>query len=164
MNRGIGLEWHGQRQPGQELDLAGIPAAPVNCPGTLCWTNRRFVQQWWCHGKDVIEQVGDTSPEIRTGHRETDARWPDEPFGRKQGALRGGHGSSEAGRPSARQGRPIGGGVSQVLVRQAKRQTGIEADTDLIEFALATVALADNFAQAFRKSRGKVDPALKLGF
>jgi hypothetical protein len=58
----------------------------------------------------------------------------------------------------------IGGRVSPVLVRQAKRQTGIEADTDLIEFALATVALEDDFAQAFRKSRGKVDPELKLGF
>jgi hypothetical protein len=58
----------------------------------------------------------------------------------------------------------IGGRVSPVLVRQAKRQTGIEADTDLIEFALATVALEDNFAQAFRTSRGKVDPELKLGF
>lgn len=57
----------------------------------------------------------------------------------------------------------IGGRVSPVLVRQAKRQTGIEADTDLIEFALATVALEDNFAQAFRKSRGKVDPKLRLG-
>lgn len=58
----------------------------------------------------------------------------------------------------------IGGRVSPVLVRQAKRQTGIEADTDLIEFALATVALEDNFAKAFRRSRGKVDPGLKLGF
>jgi hypothetical protein len=58
----------------------------------------------------------------------------------------------------------IGGRVSPALIRQAKRQTGIEADTDLIEFALATVALEDNFAATFRKSRGKVDPELKLGF
>jgi hypothetical protein len=58
----------------------------------------------------------------------------------------------------------IGGRVSPSLVRQAKRQTGIETDTDLIEFALATVALEDNFAQAFKASRGKVDPELKLGF
>jgi hypothetical protein len=58
----------------------------------------------------------------------------------------------------------IGGRVSPALVRQAKRQTGIETDTDLIEFALATVALEDNFAEAFKKSRGKVDPKLKLGF
>jgi hypothetical protein len=54
----------------------------------------------------------------------------------------------------------IGGRVSPALVRQAKR----EKDTDLIEFALATVALEDNFAEAFKESRGKVDPTLKLGF
>ncbi|CAL78307.1 conserved hypothetical protein [Bradyrhizobium sp. ORS 278] len=58
----------------------------------------------------------------------------------------------------------IGGRVSSALVRQAKRQTGIETDTDLIEFALATIALEDNFADVFRQARGKVDPKLKLGF
>ena len=58
----------------------------------------------------------------------------------------------------------IGGRVSPALVRQAKRQTGIDTDTDLIEFALATVALEDNFAEVFKESRGKVDPTLKLGF
>lgn len=58
----------------------------------------------------------------------------------------------------------IGGRVSPALVRQAKRQTGIETDTDLIEFALATVALEDDFADVFKESRGKVDPKLKLGF
>jgi hypothetical protein len=58
----------------------------------------------------------------------------------------------------------IGGRVSPALVRQAKRQTGIETDTDLIEFALATVALEDSFADVFKESRGKVDPKLKLGF
>jgi hypothetical protein len=45
-----------------------------------------------------------------------------------------------------------------------KRQTGIEADTGPTEFALPTVALEDNFAAAFKASRGKADPALKLGF
>jgi hypothetical protein len=58
----------------------------------------------------------------------------------------------------------IGGRVSSALVEQAKRQTGIETDTDLIEFALATVALEDKFAEVFKRSRGKVDPDLKLGF
>lgn len=58
----------------------------------------------------------------------------------------------------------IGGRVSPALIRQAKRLTGIQTDTDLIEFALATVALEDNFADVFKKSRGKVDPELKLGF
>ena len=58
----------------------------------------------------------------------------------------------------------IGGRVSPALVKQAKRRTGIETDTDLIEFALATIALEDNIAVAFKESRGVVDPALKLGF
>ena len=58
----------------------------------------------------------------------------------------------------------IGGRVSPALVEQAKRLTGIETDTDLIEFALATVALEDNFAEAFKESRGKIDRDLKLGF
>jgi len=71
--------------------------------------------------------------------------------------------AEQSGLLSEKSGR-IGGRVSSALVRQAKRQTGIETDTDLIEFALATVALEDNFAAAFRRSRGKVDPELKLGF
>lgn len=58
----------------------------------------------------------------------------------------------------------IGGRVSPELVAQAKRQTGIETDTDLIEFALASIALEDPFAEAFKQARGKVDPELKLGF
>jgi hypothetical protein len=58
----------------------------------------------------------------------------------------------------------IGGRVSPTLVAQAKKQTGIETDTDLIEFALASVALEDKFAGAFRESRAKVDEDLKLGF
>jgi hypothetical protein len=58
----------------------------------------------------------------------------------------------------------IGGRVSPALVRQAKRRTGIATDTELIEFALASVALEDGFAETFRESRGKVDPDLKLGF
>lgn len=58
----------------------------------------------------------------------------------------------------------IGGRVSPALVRHAKRRTGIETDTELIEFALASVALEDNFAETFKEARGKVDRELKLGF
>ena len=58
----------------------------------------------------------------------------------------------------------IGGRVSPALVEQAKRRTGIETDTDLIEFALATIALEDRFAAVFKEARGKVDPELRLGF
>jgi len=58
----------------------------------------------------------------------------------------------------------IAGRVSLALMEQAKKSTGIQTDTDLIAFALANVALEDNFPETFRKSRGKVDPTLKLGF
>jgi hypothetical protein len=58
----------------------------------------------------------------------------------------------------------IAGRVSPTLVRQAKKRTGIRTDTDLIEFALANVALEDNFADAFKAARGKVDGKLELGF
>jgi hypothetical protein len=71
--------------------------------------------------------------------------------------------AKQSGLLSEKNGR-IGGRVSSALVRQAKRQTGIQTDTDLIAFALATVALEDNFAEVFKTSRGKVAPKLKLGF
>ena len=58
----------------------------------------------------------------------------------------------------------IGGRVSPALIEQARKQTGIESDSDLIAFALANVALEDNFAEAFKKAMGKVDTGLKLGF
>jgi hypothetical protein len=54
--------------------------------------------------------------------------------------------------------------VCPALVAEAKARTGIEADTDLIEFALANIALTDKFAEAFKAARGKIDPDLKLGF
>src|SRR5262245_24829055 len=58
----------------------------------------------------------------------------------------------------------IAGRVSAALIEQAKRRTGIESDTDLIEFALASVALEDDFSEAFKAAHGKVDPDLKLGY
>jgi hypothetical protein len=58
----------------------------------------------------------------------------------------------------------IGGRVSPALVERAKARTGIEADTDLIEFALANIALEDKFAESFKAARGTVDPDLNLGF
>lgn len=58
----------------------------------------------------------------------------------------------------------IGGRVSPALVERAKELTGIETDTDLIEFALANVALKDDFPEAFRKLKGTVDSSLDLEF
>jgi hypothetical protein len=58
----------------------------------------------------------------------------------------------------------IGGRVSPELVKRAKARTGIKTDSDLIEFALANVALEDRFAESFRAARGTVGPDLDLGF
>lgn len=58
----------------------------------------------------------------------------------------------------------IGGRVSLALIKQAKVTTGLTRDTDLIEFALASLALEDKFAEAFKAGRGTVDPDLELGF
>ena len=58
----------------------------------------------------------------------------------------------------------ISGRVSPELLAAAKRKTGIQADTALMEFALANIAIEDNFAAAFKESRATVDPDLKLGF
>ncbi|TXN12325.1 hypothetical protein FV234_10320 [Methylobacterium sp. WL8] len=49
--------------------------------------------------------------------------------------------------------------ISPALLDQAKRRTGIAADTDLIAFALD-----DDFATVFEAVGGTVDPDLKLGF
>lgn len=54
--------------------------------------------------------------------------------------------------------RRIGARVNAKLVENAKEQTGIMSDTDLLQYALACVALEDRFAEAFAAVRGTVDP------
>ncbi|RWP66021.1 hypothetical protein [Mesorhizobium sp.] len=71
--------------------------------------------------------------------------------------------AEESGLRAEKTGR-IAGRVSADLIKQAKARTGLASDTELVEFALANVALEDNFAETFRKTRGTVDPTLKLGF
>jgi hypothetical protein len=71
--------------------------------------------------------------------------------------------AEQSGLLSERSGR-IAGRVSPALIKRAKDRTGITSDSDLIVFALANVALEDNFAEAFKAAHGTVDPALKLGF
>jgi len=58
----------------------------------------------------------------------------------------------------------IGGRVNLELIRQAKAQTGIKTDIDLIEFALASVALEDKFSESFKSVRGTADSNLRLEF
>lgn len=91
--------------------------------------------------------------------------------GRRAVRTREGHGMVEAvmrgaadkGLTRAKDAR-IAGRVSSALIAEAKARTGLMSDTELVEFALATVALEDQFAKAFRKTKGSVDPDLDLGF
>ena len=54
--------------------------------------------------------------------------------------------------------------VSHELLEQAKSRTGIAGTTELLEFALASVALEDRFVETMAKVDGTVDPDIKLGF
>lgn len=58
----------------------------------------------------------------------------------------------------------ISGRVSPKLVTQAKRRTGITKDSDLIAYALANIALEDDFPRVFGEVRGAVDHDLDLEF
>jgi hypothetical protein len=58
----------------------------------------------------------------------------------------------------------ITGRVSSGLIRKAKARTGISSDTELIAFALANVALEDNFGEVFRSLEGRVSPDVDLEF
>ena len=58
----------------------------------------------------------------------------------------------------------IGGRVSPALIEEAKKLTGLQSDTDLLEFALANIALKDDFPEVFRRLKGSVDPTLDLDF
>jgi hypothetical protein len=111
-------------------------------------------------GKQVAGTTKDSSGQIKTVQREPTTGRFIVSEARFEAVMRA---AKRSGLLNEKGGR-IGGRVSPALVRQAKRQTGIKTDTDLIEFALATVALEDNFADVFKESRGKVDPKLKLGF
>lgn len=50
------------------------------------------------------------------------------------------------------------------LVEQAKRKTGISSDSKLLEVALATLALSDDYAQWLLAQRATVNPELDLEF
>jgi hypothetical protein len=56
------------------------------------------------------------------------------------------------------------GRMPEALVSEAKKRTGIESDTDLIEVALANIAVADDYAEWLLSRRGTVDSELALEF
>jgi hypothetical protein len=58
----------------------------------------------------------------------------------------------------------IGGRVSHALIEQAKARTSIQSDTELLEYALAKVAIEDDFTEYLISRKGSVDPELDLEF
>jgi hypothetical protein len=56
------------------------------------------------------------------------------------------------------------GRMPEALVSEAKKRTGIESDTDLIEVALANIAVADDYAEWLLSLRGSVNPGVPLEF
>ncbi len=46
----------------------------------------------------------------------------------------------------------------------ARQRTGISSTTKLIEYALANLAIGDEFSETFKATRGTIDPKLTLGF
>jgi hypothetical protein len=58
----------------------------------------------------------------------------------------------------------IGGRVNPALIEKAKRMSGVGTDSDLIELALANLAVEDDFPRAFAEARGKIDRDLDLDF
>ncbi|WP_249155557.1 hypothetical protein [Bradyrhizobium japonicum] len=60
--------------------------------------------------------------------------------------------------------RRIGGRVCRDLVAAAKKQSGITSDTELIKYALAEVALEDDFGTRLIRRKGRVAKDVDLEF
>lgn len=57
----------------------------------------------------------------------------------------------------------IAGRVSAKLVAAAKKRAGITSDTDVIEIALATLALEDDFGTKLVRRKGSIPKDLDIG-
>jgi len=58
----------------------------------------------------------------------------------------------------------VRGRMPKALVAQAKKRTGVVSDTDLIELALANIAVADDYAEWLLAHRGTIDHEADLEF
>ena len=54
--------------------------------------------------------------------------------------------------------------MPEALVNKAKARTGIKSDTDLLEVALANLAVADDFPEWLLSQKATVDKDLDLEF
>jgi len=58
----------------------------------------------------------------------------------------------------------VRGRMPEALVKRAKKRTGIDSDTDLIEVALANIAVADDYAEWLLSQSGTVASESDLEF
>lgn len=58
----------------------------------------------------------------------------------------------------------IRGRMTRALVARAKNRTGIVSDTDLIEVALANIAVADDYTDWLLSQRGTIPAGVDLEF
>jgi hypothetical protein len=58
----------------------------------------------------------------------------------------------------------IGARIRRGLLQAAKQRSGISSDTELLEYALAQVALEDDFAETLLSLKGAVPADLDLEF
>jgi hypothetical protein len=58
----------------------------------------------------------------------------------------------------------IGGRVRRDLVAAAKKKSGIASDTELLEYALAKVALEDDFGARLVRRKGRIAKDIDLEF
>ncbi len=54
--------------------------------------------------------------------------------------------------------------MPEALVAKAKKRTGIDSDTELIEVALANIAVADDYADWLLSQRGTISGEADLEF
>jgi hypothetical protein len=54
--------------------------------------------------------------------------------------------------------------MNEALLAEAKRVTGITSDSELVEAALATLAVEDDFMEWLWRQAGTVDPRIGLEF
>ena len=60
--------------------------------------------------------------------------------------------------------RVVRGRMPEALVAQARKRTGLKSDTDLIEVALANLAVGDDYADWLLSRQGTIDPEVDLEF
>jgi len=58
----------------------------------------------------------------------------------------------------------VRGRMPRALVARAKNRTGIASDTDLIEIALANIAVADDYTDWLLSQRGTIRAGVDLEF